>query len=132
MGMFDWIEYESEECPKELFQTKSLGCNGMVYKIKNDRLYRRDYRGFFIPQGELPYINRRWGFRVIENPHYRYVSINMGQHPVEFTGTIRFYCYTDISHPLSSWYEYDATFTDGELQSIRRIEGGPWPIEEQP
>jgi hypothetical protein len=123
MGMYDEIvcnyPLPDEEFQGKTFQTKSLDAMMDEYTITADgKLIKHDYDWAVVPEEERPYYGTeewdekeflRWAGSMRREPR--------GDIVVPHHGDIRFYNFFD-----DVWYEYIARFTNGELESIRRVQ----------
>jgi hypothetical protein len=130
MGMFDEIrcEYPLPDAivQDETFQTKSFDRDMAHYTITADgRLIHHTVRWESVPEEERPYYGRpEW-----DKPFFRVAgsikTIPTGDSEVPYHGDV--YFYTSRGEPQTEsfeWFEYQARFTAGKLQWIKRVERG--------
>lgn len=130
MGVFDELRCEyplpDAAVQDEVFQTKSLDRTMTRYTITADgRLIEHTVRCESVPEEERPYYGKpEW-----EKPLNRLIgsmkSIPVRDVEVPFHGDVFFY--TSRGKPQTEafeWFEYQARFTDGKLQWIKRAEQG--------
>lgn len=128
MGMFDTI-YCKAPLPGETpfdsttdFQTKDLECLMDTYVIEEDgRLMVRS--GYYepVPEAERPYPNDKGLKGMIGSIRF----VDTGWKPVDVHQRLRFY--TFVNHV---WYEFEATFTHGQLENIELLKMEPEPVPE--
>lgn len=131
MGMFDniTVEYPLPDTPvriqKELFQTKDFG-DGFVGGFLDDytitaegKLIRHNKTYEHVEEEDRPYYGKpEWN----KNPLFQIMgsmkTVSLDDEEIDFNGNLTFYsfCIDD-----DVWYEYNAKFTDGKLESIERI-----------
>lgn len=125
MGMFDYIKCDVPlpetpvAPPTDMFQTKDTDDQCMtIHTITHDgHLMWRPYEMQEVPKSERPYPDAAdddWRSlsgcpRRVEQPPER----------IMFDGDIYFY---EGNHPDVGWWEYRATFRNGELKEISLIE----------
>jgi hypothetical protein len=128
MGMFDVVECEFPlpefTLQEKTFQTKSLDCVMNRYTITRDgRLILHKVRYELVPEEEREYYGTpEWD----ESPLIRICgmlkSIPVGDVEIPYHGDITFYTSTGSRKEGNlEWYEYQARFTDGRVQWIRRV-----------
>jgi hypothetical protein len=131
MGMFDELNCEyplpDAEVQDKLFQTKSLECLMERYTISRDgRLIHHKVRYEAVPEEERPY----WGTpEWDESPLTRMIgflkAVPVGNVEVAYHGDIYFGTTVGSREEGNlEWYEYQARFTEGRIQWIRRVERG--------
>jgi len=127
MGMFDYVtcEYPLPELdfnivwPKnDPFQTKSFECMMEHYTITKDgRIIHHTVRHESVPEEERPfYGTERWETSTLARFCGAMRSVPTGDVYLNLTDTIRFY-----NSKGYEWFEYSATFVDGKLVDIRRV-----------
>ncbi len=129
MGMFDEIrcEYPLPDAVVQdaLFQTKSLDSVMDHYTITRDgKLIHHKVRYEEVPEEERPYYGTpEWEEDKIVRSFGCLKRVPVGDVEVPYHGDI--YFYTTIGTPGADdyeWFEYQARFTEGELQWIKRVE----------
>ena len=134
MGMFDTVipEYELPDSPPKQclsgrdlwWQTKDFDCPMMDnYRISAAGRLEREVghsepceAPADTPESLKPFRTQRW--------------VQDGWEDMNHHGTLNFYAYAGYGdsakgYDPSLWYEYDATFTDGQLTSIKREHSKP-------
>jgi hypothetical protein len=133
MGMFDELKCEyplpDAAVQEETFQTKSLNRVMDRYTITQEgRLILHKVRYEVVPEEEREYYGTpEWD----EKPFVRIFgmlrSIPVGDVEIPYHGDIAFYTSTGSREEGDfEWFEYQARFTEGRLQSIRRVPEQPW------
>jgi hypothetical protein len=129
MGLFDEIQCEyplpDPAVQKEIFQTKRLDCSMDRYTITADgRLILHKTRYELVPEEERPsYGTPEWE----TSPFTRFLGslrvVPEGDVELVYHGDIEFY--TPIGgagDDEPEWFEFQARFTEGRLQWIRRVD----------
>ncbi|MCP9496842.1 MAG: hypothetical protein MSG64_20590 [Pyrinomonadaceae bacterium MAG19_C2-C3] len=130
MGMFDELrcEYPLPDAAVQdaVFQTKSFDRAMTCYTITADgRLVEHTARFVSVPEEERPYYGKpEW-----ESPVMRIAGsmkkVSTGDEEVPYHRDV--YFYTSLSEQQTEsfeWFEYQARFTEGRLQWIKRVEQG--------
>ena len=128
MGMFDYLKCEYElpdsSVQNESFQTKSLDSTLANYTITADgRLIHHAVKYESVPEEERPYFGTPEWEKPLGKICGSMTSVPTGDVEIAYHGDIRFY--TSISARETDdykWFEYEARFTDGKLQWIKRVE----------
>ena len=125
MGMFDEIRCEypipDAEVQDALFQTKDFDCQLHLYTItKEGRLIHHDGHLELVSEEERPYYGKpEW-----EKPLFKLAGsmrfVPDGDVDTNYHGDVIFYTSAG-KRPNYEWYEYQARFTEGQLQWIKRV-----------
>lgn len=112
MGLFDDLKCEyplpDSNMQDHAFQTKSLDNRLDQYRITKDgRLMVAEYRLDPIPESERKHF--------LDCTH----RVELGERDTQYHGDIVFYAFED-RYDNSDMIEYQARFTDGQLQWIKR------------
>jgi hypothetical protein len=134
MGMFDYVICKYPLPNKEVqeidFQTKSFPEPYMDIYIIDEAGYliKEEKEYYTIPEKDRAYYGKpEW-----ENPLYRFIgSVGTKSKRLvyleDFIGIVNFYTYIDDGideegYPINTiWYEYNAYFTNGQLDSIEKV-----------
>ena len=127
MGMFDYItchyplpgqDFNIVWPADDPFQTKSFECMMEDYTITEDgRIIHHTVRYETVPDEERPYYGtEKWETGFLAKFCGAMRSVSTGDVYLDLTDTIRFY-----SSKGREWFEYSATFVNGKLIDIRRI-----------
>jgi hypothetical protein len=127
MGMFDDLKCEyplpDPEVQDKWFQTKDFNCHMDKYTItKEGRLIWHQTRYEDVPEEERPnYGKPAWdGFLGKFQGSIRAVPV--ADIDMQYHGVVNFYTSSgDYKKQDFVWYEYEAIFTHGQVEEIRRI-----------
>ena len=117
MGMYDEIKCDyplpDAHMQNRTFQTKSFDCLLDRYTISDEgRLIHNTHTLELTPEDKLPYP---------DTPFIgMYTRVETGPVDTEYHGDVFFYDWDDRSN--SDLIEYQARFTDGQLQWIKRVD----------
>jgi hypothetical protein len=120
MGMFDDIVVEQPlpdagAANVNGWQTKDLDCTMDTYRITAEgrlmeEVYRTEDRSDkTAAPGTLASIRGIW------------TKIHEGWRDMNYHGVLNFYGHVGSSYDPASWYEYNATFTNGQLVGFERV-----------
>lgn len=128
MGMFDEIKYEyplpDATVQDETFQTKSFDRVLTLYTITADgRLIEHTTRMEVVPEAERPHFGMpKWEHDSLYRSIGSLRSVPTGDVVVPHHGDIFFYTSTGSREDGTfEWYEYQARFTEGRLQWVKRV-----------
>ena len=127
MGLYDELKCEyplpDSAMQDEVFQTKSFDRELTCYTITADgRLIHHTVRWESVPEEERTYYGKpEW-----EKPFYRMIgclkTVPTGDVEVPYHGDVYFHtCRGEPQTESFEWFEYQARFTDGKLQWIKRV-----------
>lgn len=127
MGMFDYVtcryllpdlDFNVVWPENDPFQTKSFENMMEHYTITEDgRIIQHTVRYESVPEEERPFYGTdRWETSALAKFCGAMRSVPTGDVYLDLTGTINFY-----NSKGCEWFEYSATFVDGKLIDIRRI-----------
>ena len=128
MGMFDEIksEYPLPDSPiqNESFQTKCLDCLMQNYTITADGLLIHHTEKYeCVPEEERPYFGKPEWETSFGKLCGSLKSVPTGDVEIAHHGDVFFYTSTGSGETGDyEWFKYQARFTDGRLQWIKRIE----------
>lgn len=126
MGMFDELRCEfplpDAVVQNEVFQTKGLECLLDRYTITSDgRLILHQVRYEAVPEEERPYYGTpEWERGGLVRSLGCMRAVPVGDVELPFHGDLVFYTSRGTG-PDMEWFEYQARFTEGKLQWIRRV-----------
>ncbi|MBA3692102.1 MAG: hypothetical protein H0X49_13130 [Acidobacteria bacterium] len=128
MGMFDYLKCEyplpDSTVQNETFQTKSLDKVLGDYTITADgRLILHAVSYESVPEEERPYYDKPEWKKPFGKICGSLTSSPTGDVEIAYHGDVRFY--TSVGSRENNdyeWFEYQARFTDGKLQWVKRIE----------
>lgn len=130
MGMYDEIivEYPLEGyefLQNKIFQTKDFDNLMDIYKItKEGRLLLEEVEYEPVPEEKRPYYGtEQWD----KNPIFQIIGAlkrnSLGWKDTNYHGIIRFYTlYKETDDKERRWYEFEAKFTDGNLEKLELVE----------
>lgn len=130
MGMFDEIRCEyplpDQGVQDEVFQTKSFHREMDRYTITADgRLIHHMTRWESVPEEERPYYGKPEWDKPLHQVFGSIKTVPVGDVEIPFHGDVYFYTSRGEAQTESfEWFEYQARFTDGKLQWVKRVERG--------
>jgi hypothetical protein len=129
MGLFDKVRCEyplpDAEMQDETFQTKSLDCDMSDYTITRDGcLILHQARYELVPEEERPNWGKpEWDSSDTAKFAGSLKAVPVGEVEIPYHGDIWFYTSkVGEDGKIKDWFEYQARFTDGRLQWIRKAE----------
>lgn len=132
MGMFDHVVVEEgvdlpefpDDASEYTWQTKDFDTlNFTTYKITDDgRLLQEEFHYEEVPKEERPYPDADPDEEPLKAMAGRMKKVNDGWTERQYHGIVNFYHAIPIDDdPIDGdrmWWEYDAKFTDGQLENI--------------